>query len=78
MTSRPPASMTAVERREESFVLVDEIKAQLALGKRFIDRSGFFASMRDRLAKYGPNTHVSPGQLDGLRRIAKGMRSKKK
>ncbi len=73
-----PSSMTAVERREEAFQLVDDIKVAFALGKRFIDRKGFFPDMRDRLAKYGPNARVSPGQLEGLRKIAARLKGKRK
>lgn len=80
LTNQSPFAMTAVARREESFVLVDEIKSAIAGGASFTNpyASELFTSMRDRLAKYGPNTHVSPDQLRGLRKISQRMKGKKK
>lgn len=75
--SRPsPSSMTASDRRQEAFLLIDEIKAAIAGGASFRNPevSGFFVDMRDALAKWGPNTHVSPGQLRGLRKVRDRMK----
>jgi len=80
LTRPSPASMTAVERREESFLLVDEIKAAIAAGRTFTNAnvSAFFVNMRNILSRYGPNAHVSPGQLGALRKVARVMKGKRK
>lgn len=79
-TRHKPSEMTSIERREEAFQLVDEMKAKIAGGASFISpyASDLFTGIRDALKQWGPNTRVSPDQLKGLRKINARMRGKKK
>lgn len=80
--SRPsPSSMTASDRRQEAFLLIDEIKAAIAGGASFRSSrendSKFFVTIRDRLKQF-PMSGITPKELEYLRKIAERMKGKRK